>query len=75
MMAWQVYFDGFYYEGLRNARRKAKAPRWFKTLKSFNRCAPFNPPPLVLPRGAGEDEGGGLNFFNGLNVLNGSGCD
>jgi hypothetical protein len=40
-------------------RRKAKAPRWFKTFKSFNRFAPFNPPPLVLPRDAGEDEGGG----------------
>jgi hypothetical protein len=25
---------------------------------SFNRYAPFKPPPLFLPRDAGEDEGG-----------------
>ncbi len=38
----------------------------FKTFKPFNRYAPFKPPPritsgagsLVLPRDAGEDEGG-----------------
>ena len=44
--------------------------RRFKTFKPFNRCAQFNPPPLVLPRGAGEDEGGGLIVLNGLNDLN-----
>jgi len=44
--------------------------RMFKTLKPLNRCAPFNPPPLVLPRDAGEDEGGGLSDLNGLNILN-----
>jgi len=38
--------------------------RMFKPFKPFNRCAPFNPPPLVLPRGAGEDEGEGLNVLN-----------
>ncbi len=32
--------------------------------------APFKPPPLFLPRDAGEDEGGGLNGLNGLNLLN-----
>ncbi len=30
--------------------------RPFKTFKSFNRCAQFNPP-LFLPRDAGEMEG------------------
>ena len=44
--------------------------RMFKPFKPFNRCAPFNPPPLVLPRVAGEEEGGGLIVLNGLNVLN-----
>jgi len=44
--------------------------RMFKPFKPFNRCAPCNPPPLVLPRGAGEDEGEGLIVFNGLNDLN-----
>jgi hypothetical protein len=39
--------------------------------KSFNRCAPFNSPTSFLPRVAGEDEAGGLNNLNGLNVLNG----
>jgi len=28
------------------------------------------PPPLFLPRDAGEDRGGGLNGLNGLSVLN-----
>jgi hypothetical protein len=28
------------------------------------------PPPLILPRDAGEEEGGGLNGLNDLNVLN-----
>ena len=64
----------------------------FKTFKSFNRCAQFNPP-LFLPRAlrygakrllsaagspssakrvtrGAEDEGGGLNMLNNLNVLN-----
>jgi len=39
----------------------------FKTFKSLK------PPPLVLPRVAGEDEGGGLigaQRLSGLNVLN-----
>jgi hypothetical protein len=31
----------------------------------------FKPPPLVLPRVAGEDEGEGLNDLNGWNILNG----
>jgi len=31
--------------------------------------APFKPPPLFLPRGAGEDEGEGLNGLNRLNGL------
>jgi hypothetical protein len=35
--------------------------------------APFNSPTSFLPRVAGEDEGGGLNDWNGLNVLNGHG--
>ena len=55
----------FITKGSEKPRRKAKAPRWFKTFKSFNRCAPFKPLPLVLPRGAGgagEDEGGGWTF-------------
>jgi hypothetical protein len=50
----------------------------FKTFKPFNRYAPFKPPPritsgagsLVLPRDAGEDEGGGFNDLNFLNDLN-----
>ena len=28
------------------------------------------PGEAFLPRDAGEDEGGGLNYLNGLNVLN-----
>ena len=52
----------FITKGSEEPRRKAKAPRWFKTFKSFNRCAPFKPLPLVLPRGAGENEGGGWTF-------------
>jgi hypothetical protein len=42
----------------------------FETFKPFKS---FQPPPLFLPRVAGEDEGGGLNGaqrLNGLNVLN-----
>ena len=34
----------------------------------------FKPPPLVLPRVTGEDEGWGVNGaerLNGLNILNG----
>jgi hypothetical protein len=31
----------------------------FKPFKPFNRCAPFNPPPLSSPAIAGEDEEGG----------------
>ena len=42
----------------------------FKTFKPFNRYAPFKPPPLVLPRDAGEDEGRGFNDLNFLNGLN-----
>jgi hypothetical protein len=42
----------------------------FKTFKTFNRCALFNPPPLSSPAEAGEDEGGGLIALNGLKVLN-----
>ena len=50
----------------------------FKPFKSFNRFAEpalsaaegSNPLPLVLPRDAGEDEGGGLNGLNFLNDLN-----
>jgi hypothetical protein len=42
----------------------------FKLFKRFNRYAKFNPPPLFLPRVAGEDEGGGLNGLNDLNGLN-----
>jgi hypothetical protein len=40
----------------------------FKTFKSFKS---FNPPPLVLPRVAGEDEGEGLNgaSFENLRTL------
>ena len=45
--------------GFEGPRRKAKVPRLFKTFKSFNRFARFNPPPLVLPRDAREDEEGG----------------
>jgi len=41
----------------------------FKTFKSFNRCAPFNPP-LCLPRDAGEKKRGGLIDLNVLNGLN-----
>src|SRR5262245_41418184 len=30
------------------------SPVWrFKSFKPFNRCAPFNPPPFILPRVAG----------------------
>ena len=43
----------------------------FKSFKTFNRYAPFKPPPYVLPRDAGEETGGGLNELNGLNDLNG----
>jgi hypothetical protein len=39
----------------------------FKPFKSFQ---PFKPLPLVLPRDAGEDVGGGLSDLNGLNHLN-----
>jgi hypothetical protein len=39
----------------------------FNLVKKFKA---FKPPPLFLPRDAGEDEGGGLNGLNGLNVLN-----
>ena len=42
--------------------------------KMFKSFKTFNPPPLVLPRDAGEDEGGGLSGaqrLNGWNVLNG----
>ena len=42
----------------------------FQAFKPFNHYAPINPPPLVLPRVAGEDEGGGLIVLNGLNGLN-----
>ena len=42
--------------------------RLFKPFKAFNRHAPLNP--HLLPRDAGEDEGGGLNDLNGLNHLN-----
>ena len=42
---------------------------WFKSFKTFNRCAPFNPP-LCLPRDAGEKERGGSNDLNCLNGLN-----
>jgi hypothetical protein len=40
------------------------------TFKQFNTFKKFKPPPLVLPRDAGEDEGGGLNGLNALNGLN-----
>jgi hypothetical protein len=40
---------------------------WFKTLKLFK---PFKPPPLFLPRDAGEDTGGGWNDLNYLNGWN-----
>jgi hypothetical protein len=39
----------------------------------FKQFKTFKPPPLVLPRVAGENEGGGLNGaqrLNGLIVLN-----
>jgi len=44
-----------------------------KTFKTFKPFKMLKPPPLVLPRDAGEDAGGGLNGakrLNGLNVLN-----
>jgi len=37
----------------------------------FKQFKSLKPPPLVLPRVAGEDEGGGLNGAQRLNVLNG----
>jgi hypothetical protein len=37
----------------------------FQPFQPFNRIALFKPPPLFLPRDAGEDEGGGLNGLNG----------
>ena len=42
---------------------------WFKPFKQLES---FKPSPLVLPRVAGEDEGGGLNV---LNDWNGSGAE
>ena len=42
----------------------------FNLFKPFNRFAPFNPPPLVLPRDAGGDEGVGLTDLYALNGLN-----
>jgi hypothetical protein len=39
----------------------------FKLFKEFKS---FKSPSAFLPRDAGEDEGGGLIVFNGLNVLN-----
>jgi hypothetical protein len=52
----------------------------FKPFKPFHRCAQFNrfaPSSLggltsrfLLPRDAGEDQGGGLNDWNFLNDLN-----
>jgi hypothetical protein len=39
----------------------------FKPFKPFKQ---FKPPPRVLPRDAGEDEGGGLNGAQRLNGLN-----
>ena len=44
----------FIMKGSEEPRRKAEAPRWFKTFKSFNRCAPFKPP-LWSSRGSEED--------------------
>jgi hypothetical protein len=41
-----------------------------EAFNSFKKFKSFKPPPLFLPRGAEEDEGGGLNGLNGLNVLN-----
>jgi hypothetical protein len=42
----------------------------FKTLKPFNRCAPFNPPPLSSPATRGRISGGGLSYLNGLPSMN-----
>jgi hypothetical protein len=39
-----------------------------KTFNSFKKFKSFKPPPLFLPRVAGEDEGGGLNGLNGLSA-------
>ena len=52
--------------------------RSFKQFQPFNRCAPFKPLPSVdvvqdmLSSAAspGEDDGGGLNGWNGLNDWN-----
>ena len=52
-------------KGLEEPRSKTQRP--FKTFKSFNRWAPFKPPPLVLPRVAGGGWLNVLNYFNGLN--------
>jgi hypothetical protein len=41
--------------------------------QAFKKFQLFKPPPMFLPRDAGEDEGGGLNGLNSLNVLN-CGC-
>jgi hypothetical protein len=39
----------------------------FKKFKSFK---PFKPSPSSSPATRGRTRGGGLNFLNGLNVLN-----
>jgi hypothetical protein len=41
-----------------------------ETVQFVKKFKSFKPPPLFLPRVAGEDEGEGLNGLNGLNVLN-----
>jgi len=41
----------------------------FKPFNRFARFKPFKPSPLFLPRDAGEDEGGGFELSEAVELL------
>jgi hypothetical protein len=68
-MVWQIYFDGFYYEGI-HAQQRIGDSLLSGSSSSSRSIAALRSNPLLCPPPRRGDEGGGLSVLNGLNDLN-----
>jgi hypothetical protein len=67
-MVWQIYFDGFYYEGI-HAQQRIGDSLLSGSSSSSRSIAALRSNPHLWSSPATRDEGGGLSVLNGLNDL------